>query len=82
MAFDYYMVLSNNEPVKESLKLAKLHPSIYSQGLMQMNARLDNHNLYPEQIMTSIILRKEQMITEHIVLQIHRKIRTLAQKLA
>ena len=82
MAFDDYAVLAKNEPIKESSKLAKLNPSINSHGLIQMNSRLDHHNIYPEQIRTPIILPKEQIITEQIVLQIHLKIQTLAQKFA
>ena len=73
MAFDDYAVLGKNESIKESSKLVKLSPSINSHGLIQMNSRLDHHNIYPEQIRTPIILPKEQIITEHIVLQIHRE---------
>ena len=73
MAFDDYEDLAKNEPIRESSKLAKLNPSINSHGLIQMNSRLDHHDFYPEQIRTPIILPKEQIITEHIVLQIHRE---------
>ena len=73
VAFDEYLVLAKNEHIEESSKLAKLNPSMNSQGLIQMNSRLDHHTLYPEQIRTPIILPKEQAITEHIVLQIHRE---------
>ena len=70
-AFQDYSILASKDPIKESSKLAKLNPSMNSQGLIQMNSRLDHHTLYPEQIRTPIILPKEQAITEHIVLQIH-----------
>ena len=73
IAFEDYLVLAKNENIKESSKLAKLNPSMNSQGLIQMNSRLDHHTIYPEQIRTPIILPKEQAITEHIVLQIHRE---------
>lgn len=73
LSFDDYVILAENEPLKESSKLAKLNSSINSQGLIQMNSRPDHHIIYPEQISTQIVLSNEQVVTEHIVLQIHRE---------
>ena len=73
VAFEDYKILLNKDAIKESSKLAKLNPSINSQGIMIMNSRLDHHEFYPEQIRTPIILPKEQIITEQIVLDIHRR---------
>ena len=72
-AFEDYHILLNKGSIKESSKLAKLNPSLNRQRLLQMNSRLDHHELYPEQIRTPIILPREQTITEHIVLKIHRQ---------
>ena len=69
--FEDYSDLAVGNGLKKNSKLAQLNPTINENGLVVMQSRLDHHEFYPEQIRKPIILPRDTLITEKIVLDTH-----------